>query len=58
MLTLRDLERDGLVTRTQYPTIPPGVDYELAALGLPGAAELPDDRRIAGGVRRPCGGEA
>src|SRR6478752_5654335 len=28
-LTLRGLERDGLVKRTQFPTIPPRVDYEF-----------------------------
>ena len=32
-LTLRSLERDGLVTRTVTPTIPPRVDYELTPLG-------------------------
>lgn len=31
--TLRSLERDGLVTRTVYPTIPPRVDYEATELG-------------------------
>ena len=32
-LTLRSLERDGLVTRTVTPTIPPRVDYDLTPLG-------------------------
>jgi DNA-binding HxlR family transcriptional regulator len=31
--TLRDLERDGFVTRTVTPSIPPRVDYELTGLG-------------------------
>ena len=32
-LTLRGLERDGLVKRTQFQTIRPRVDYELTQLG-------------------------
>jgi DNA-binding HxlR family transcriptional regulator len=31
--TLRGLERDGLLTRTVYPTTPQRVDYELTPLG-------------------------
>jgi DNA-binding HxlR family transcriptional regulator len=50
-LTLRGLERDGLVTRTVFPTIPPRVDYELTELGrslLPPVAALGDWARANG----------
>ncbi|HEU4498337.1 MAG TPA: helix-turn-helix domain-containing protein, partial [Sphingomicrobium sp.] len=33
-LTLRGLERDGLVSRQVTPTIPPRVDYELTEIGI------------------------
>jgi len=32
-LTVRRLERDGLLTRTVFPTIPPQVEYELTEMG-------------------------
>jgi DNA-binding HxlR family transcriptional regulator len=32
-LTLRSLERDGLVSRTVTPTSPPRVDYQLTPVG-------------------------
>jgi DNA-binding HxlR family transcriptional regulator len=51
-LTLRGLERDGLVTRTVFPTIPPRVDYELTELGR-GLAQPVRARQM--GVRAPAG---
>jgi len=32
--TLRHMERDGLLTRTVHPVVPPKVEYRLTALGL------------------------
>ena len=32
-LTVRGLERDGIITRTVFPEIPPRVEYELTKLG-------------------------
>jgi DNA-binding HxlR family transcriptional regulator len=52
-LTLRGLERDGLVTRTVFPTIPPRVEYELTELGrtllvpINSLAEWAGDNRVA-----------
>jgi DNA-binding HxlR family transcriptional regulator len=52
-LTLRGLERDGLVTRTVFPEIPPRVEYELTKLGktllepIQGLAEWAAEHRPA-----------
>ncbi len=40
--TLRELERDGFITRTAFATIPPRVDYDLTDLGRE-LLELADD---------------
>jgi len=39
-LTLRGLERDGMVTRTVFATVPPRVDYALTDLGRSLAAPI------------------
>ena len=38
--TLRQLERDGLVTRRVHAEVPPRVDYRLTPLGEPGRGRL------------------
>jgi len=38
-LTLRGLERDGLVTRTGFPTIQPRVDYETGPISDAGRSQ-------------------
>ena len=43
--TLRELERDGFITRTIFATIPPRVDYALTALGSE-LLELADSWRV------------
>lgn len=44
---LRRLERDGFISRTQYPTIPPRVEYALTSLGCRAANLLSSIREWA-----------
>lgn len=64
-ITLRELERDGFLTRTMFATIPPRVDYELTALGrelleladgLKGFAERNRERVLAARERFDAAG--
>ncbi|MEV8512854.1 helix-turn-helix domain-containing protein [Dactylosporangium sp. NPDC051484] len=48
-LTLRNLERDGLVVRTIHPTVPPRVEYSLTPMALELRAALV---ALAGWARR------
>ncbi len=43
--TLRGMERDGLVSRKVYPTVPPKVEYSLTELGLTLIKMLEDIRQ-------------
>ena len=52
-LTLRGLERDGLVTRTVFPTIPPRVDYESMISDADSSKPVDGARRV--GARAPAG---
>jgi DNA-binding HxlR family transcriptional regulator len=45
--TLRELERDGFISRKAYATIPPRVDYDLTDLGRELLALADDWQRFA-----------
>ena len=59
MLTqqLRELEADGLLTRTVYPEVPPRVDYAITELGRTAVAPI-DALRSWGALYRSRAGEA
>lgn len=52
-VTLRELERDGFISRTAYATIPPRVDYMLTEMGLE-LLELADGWRQFANRHRPA----
>ena len=57
MLTtsLRGLERDGFITRTIYPTIPPKVEYRLTELGRELAVPVHRGQEVTGfALNSPC----
>lgn len=49
--TLKELERDALITRTEYPQIPPRVEYRLSEIGQSLIPVL-DAMCVWGNVRR------
>ncbi len=52
-VTLRGLERDGILTRTVHAAVPPRVDYQLTPLGADAAADDRPASRLGG--RAPAG---
>jgi DNA-binding HxlR family transcriptional regulator len=48
-VTLRNLEHDGILIRTVYPTIPPRVEYELSDRGRSLKVALAPDRELGEG---------
>lgn len=51
---LRELERDGLVARREYPQVPPRVEYSLTELGSSLMGVL-DQLCVWGEAHRPAG---
>lgn len=60
MLTqqLRELERDGLITRTVHPVVPPHVDYDITRLGRTALPSIESLRTWGASYRRARGGRA
>lgn len=51
-MNLKELERDGLIARTEYPQIPPKVEYSLTELGA-SLMEVLDQMCTWGEAHRP-----